>query len=65
MLCEFDKLFKSFNIYNIEGIIVFYYGFHARSTLARSIYNDENFKVKGINETNLKDWMLNNLQRII
>ncbi len=36
----------------------------AKSTLAKSICNDNNFFVKGINETNVKDWMLNNLQRI-
>lgn len=41
-----------------------HYGFHAQSTLAKTICKDENFISKDINETNIKDWMLNNLQRV-
>lgn len=41
-----------------------HYGFYARSTLARSICKDKDFPEKGINDTNIKNWMLNNLQRI-
>lgn len=36
----------------------------AKSTLAKSICEDKDFPEKGINDTNIKDWMFNNLQRI-
>ncbi len=41
-----------------------HYGFNARSTLAKSICKDKEFIDKGINEANVKEWMLNNLQRV-
>ena len=41
-----------------------HYGFSAPSTLAKSICEDEEFRLLGINKENVKDWMLNNLHRI-
>lgn len=41
-----------------------HYGFSVPSTLAKSLCSDEEFKSKGINEDNVKNWMLNNLHRI-
>lgn len=41
-----------------------HYGFHAPSTLAKSICSDEEFVAQGINKDNVKDWMLNHLHRI-
>lgn len=41
-----------------------HYGFSAPSTLAKSICKDEEFISKGIDETNVKAWMLENLHRI-
>lgn len=41
-----------------------HYGFSAPSTLAKSICKDEEFISKGIDVTNVKAWMLENLHRI-
>ena len=41
-----------------------HYGFHAPSTLAKSICSDEEFVAMGINKDNVKEWMLNHLHRI-
>ena len=41
-----------------------HYGFSAPSTLAKSICKDKKFAQMGINEDNVKKWMLNNLHRI-
>ena len=41
-----------------------HYGFNATSTLAKSLCNDNQFISLGINEQNVKLWMLNNLHRI-
>ena len=41
-----------------------HYGFSARSTLAKSLCNDPYYQGKGLNEDNIKDWMLNNLIRV-
>lgn len=41
-----------------------HYGFNALSTLAKSICESDDFRDIGVNKTNVKDWMLNNLRRI-
>lgn len=41
-----------------------HYGFSARSTLAKSICGDDEFRQMGINQENIKEWMLNNLHRV-
>lgn len=41
-----------------------HYGFKAPSTLAKSICKDEYFVKLGLNENNIKAWMLENLHRI-
>ena len=41
-----------------------HYGFSARSTLAKSLCSDEQFVALGVNEENVKSWMLENLHRI-
>lgn len=41
-----------------------HYGFNAKSTLAKSICNDEEFIKLGINEDNVAEWIKNNLIRI-
>ena len=41
-----------------------HYGFSASSTLAKSICSDDEFCPKGVNQTNIKEWMLGNLHRI-
>lgn len=41
-----------------------HYGFSAPSTLAKSICADQEFASLGVNQSNVKDWMLNNLHRI-
>ena len=47
-----------------------HYGLNNKSTLAKSLLNDENFNfliinnIKGINKDNVKSWICNNLQRI-
>lgn len=41
-----------------------HYGFNAPSTLAKSICSDKAFIALGINNSNVKEWILNHLQRI-
>ena len=41
-----------------------HYGFHAPSTLAKSICSDEAFQKIGVTPENVKPWMLQNLHRI-
>ena len=41
-----------------------HYGFSAPSTLAKSICSDAEFCLMGINQGNVKEWMLNNLHRV-
>lgn len=41
-----------------------HYGFSAKSTLARSLCKDKEFLAKGVDENNVKEWMLRNLHRI-
>ena len=41
-----------------------HYRFSARSTLAKSICNDDEFCRMGITQENVKEWMLNNLYRV-
>ena len=41
-----------------------HYGFSAKSTLAKFLCNDKEFISLGVNEQNVKSWMLNNLHRI-
>lgn len=41
-----------------------HYGFSARSTLAKSICGDDKFRQIGIDQGNVKEWMLNNLHRV-
>ena len=41
-----------------------HYGLSARSTLAKSLCSDERFVVLGVNQENVKAWMLENLHRI-
>lgn len=41
-----------------------HYGFSAPSTLAKSICNDDEFCQMGINQENVKEWMLNHLHRV-
>ena len=41
-----------------------HYGFSAPSTLAKSICGDDEFRQMGINQENIKEWMLNNLHRV-
>ncbi len=41
-----------------------HYGFNASSTLARSLCSSDEFLSKGINQDNVKEWMLENLHRV-
>ncbi|MCQ2385351.1 MAG: hypothetical protein MJ078_01555 [Clostridia bacterium] len=41
-----------------------HYGFHARSTLAKSLCRDDTFIALGVTESNVKVWMQQNLRRI-
>ena len=41
-----------------------HYGISTRSTLAKSLCSDERFVALGVNQENVKAWMLENLHRI-
>ena len=66
---EFLKIGKA-NSKSITRFTSQHYGLNNKSTLAKSLLNDENFNfliinnIKGINKDNMKSWICNNLQRI-
>lgn len=60
---QFLKIGKA-NVNTKTRFRYLHYGFNSNSTLANSICNDPDFQKKGINKENVKDWMLNNLQRL-
>lgn len=61
--CEYLKIGKA-NANSGPRFSSQHYGFSAQSTLAKSICNDKEFLLMGINRNNVKEWMLNNLHRI-
>lgn len=60
---EYLKIGKA-NINSAARFTSQHYGFSAPSTLAKSICSDDKFRQIGVNEENVKEWMLNNLRRI-
>lgn len=63
MKYEYLKIGKA-NAKSVARFTSQHYGFSAGSTLAKSICNDDEFCQMGINQANIKEWMLNNLYRI-
>ena len=61
--CEYLKIGKA-NAKSNARFTSQHYGFSAPSTLAKSICADKEFQSLGVNEENVKKWMLNNLHRI-
>lgn len=61
--CEYLKIGKA-NAKTASRFTSQHYGFSARSTLAKSICGDDEFRQIGINQENIKEWMLNNLHRV-
>ena len=60
---EFIKIGKA-NEKSSPRFVSQHYGLKAPSTLAKSLCADEYFKSRGVNEENVKEWMLTNLYRI-
>lgn len=60
---EFLKIGKA-NAKSNPRFISQHYGLSAPSTLAKSICKDTEFSSLGVNQENVKFWMLHNLQRI-
>lgn len=61
--CEYLKIGKA-NACSTARFTSQHYGLSAPSTLAKSICSDEDFRQMGINQENIKEWMLNNLHRV-
>ena len=61
--CEYLKIGKV-NVNSSARFHSQHYGFSAPSTLAKSICNDDEFCQMGINQENVKEWMLNHLHRV-
>lgn len=61
--CEFLKIGKV-NEKSTARFVSQHYGFSAPSTLAKSLCKDNRFALQGVSESNVKEWMLNNLHRI-
>jgi hypothetical protein len=61
--CEFLKIGKV-NKKSTARFVSQHYGFSAPSTLAKSLCKDKRFVLQGVSESNVKEWMLNNLHRI-
>lgn len=61
--CEYLKIGKV-NANSAARFISQHYGFSARSTLAKSICSDDEFRQMGIAQENVKEWMLTNLHRV-
>lgn len=60
---EFIKIGKA-NEKSSPRFVSQHYGVKAPSTLAKSLCSDEHFKSLGVNEENVKEWMLANLYRV-
>lgn len=60
---EFLKIGKA-NANSNARFVSQHYGFSAPSTLAKSICLDKEFASLGVNQENVKSWMLENLHRI-
>ena len=60
---EFLKIGKA-NEKSHARFVSQHYGFSAQSTLAKSLCSDEQFATLGVNQENVKSWMLENLHRI-
>ena len=60
---EFLKIGKA-NEKSNARFVSQHYGFSAPSTLAKSICSDEEFVSLGVNQENVKMWMMENLHRI-
>lgn len=61
--CEYLKIGKA-NAKSNARFSSQHYGFNAKSTLAKAICGDDEFCKMGINQENIKEWMLNNLHRV-
>lgn len=60
---EFLKIGKA-NAKSNARFVSQHYGFSAPSTLAKSICSDEEFISLGVNQDNVKSWMMEHLHRI-
>lgn len=60
---EFLKIGKA-NANSVARFTSQHYGFSAPSTLAKSLCNDQRFTALGVDEENVKEWMLQNLHRV-